>query len=78
MMFGFIRRRGHGDLNILMAIASALLNTEEIEELLRSVGAEAPIARQVARSICHLHLNRSAAQDGAPRAAQLNAKKFCS
>ena len=27
---------------------------------------------------CHLHLIRSAAQDGAPRAAQLNAKKFCS
>ena len=29
-------------------------------------------------STCHLHLIRSAAQDGAPRAAQLNAKKFCS
>jgi len=27
---------------------------------------------------CHLQLNRSAAQDGSPRAAQLNAKKFCS
>jgi len=24
---------------------------------------------------CHLQLNRSAAQDGSPRAAQLNAKK---
>jgi hypothetical protein len=29
-------------------------------------------------SRCHLHLIRSAAQDGVPRAAQLNAKKFCS
>ena len=28
------------------------------------------------RPSCHLHLIRSAAQDGAPRAAQLNAKKF--